>query len=164
MNLPININDLLTARTLVARRYRNRRVGEFLKELEMTEGRNTGVPKILRAIKSNKSPAPRFETDPERTWFISEFLIHPVFMGKKVMSTPEVTPQVEKILRNLVVDMDRNELMRLIGLKDKEYFRKSYLKLAMDLGLIEMTIPDKPQSSKQKYRLTIKGKKMKARL
>ena len=138
----------------------------------MTEGRNTGVPKILRAIKSNKSPAPRFETDPERTWFISEFLIHPVFMGKKVMSTPEVTPQVtqqvtpqvERILRNLVVDMDRNELMRLIGLKDKEYFRKSYLKLAMDLGLIEMTIPDKPQSSKQKYRLTIKGKKMKARL
>ncbi len=34
----------------LSRRYRNRRVGEFLKELEMTEGRGTGIPKMLREI------------------------------------------------------------------------------------------------------------------
>ena len=32
----------------ISRRYRNRRVGEILKELEMTEGRGTGIPKMLR--------------------------------------------------------------------------------------------------------------------
>ena len=34
----------------ISRRYRNRRIGEFLKELDMTEGRGTGIPKILQAI------------------------------------------------------------------------------------------------------------------
>jgi len=29
----------------VSRRYRNRRIGEFLKELNLTEGRSTGIPK-----------------------------------------------------------------------------------------------------------------------
>ena len=53
----------------VSRRYRNRRIGEFLKELDLAEGRSTGVPKILRAMHNNGSPAPRFETDDDRTWF-----------------------------------------------------------------------------------------------
>jgi ATP-dependent DNA helicase RecG len=35
---------------VVSHRYRNRRIGEFLKELELTEGRSTGVPKILKAM------------------------------------------------------------------------------------------------------------------
>lgn len=35
---------------VVNRRYRNRRIGEFLKELHLTEGRNTGFGKILRAL------------------------------------------------------------------------------------------------------------------
>ncbi len=38
------------------RRYRNRRIGEFLKELEFTEGRSTGIPKIIDAIQANGSP------------------------------------------------------------------------------------------------------------
>ena len=31
-----------------SRRYRSRRIGEFLKELDLAEGRSTGLPKILR--------------------------------------------------------------------------------------------------------------------
>ena len=34
-------------KTIIARKYRNRRIGEFLKELKLTEGRNTGIPKIM---------------------------------------------------------------------------------------------------------------------
>ena len=45
------------------RRYRNRRIGEILKELHLTEGRNTGFGKILRALEENGSPKPEFETD-----------------------------------------------------------------------------------------------------
>ncbi|MBC8180822.1 hypothetical protein H8E88_06830 [candidate division KSB1 bacterium] len=40
------------------RKYRNRRIGEFLKELHLTEGRSTGIPKILKTLAKNGSPKP----------------------------------------------------------------------------------------------------------
>lgn len=63
------------------RRYRNRRIGEFLKELHLTEGRNTGFGKILRALEKNGSPKPLFETDDERTSFATTIFIHPGFIA-----------------------------------------------------------------------------------
>lgn len=55
----------------VSRRYRNRRVGEFLKELHLTEGRNTGIHKMLRSLSENGSPQPLLETDEERLYFLT---------------------------------------------------------------------------------------------
>lgn len=52
--------DQLRIGRAVSRRYRNRRIGEFLKELELTEGRSTGITKIVKAMASNGSPAPEF--------------------------------------------------------------------------------------------------------
>ena len=43
-----------------------------------TEGRGTGIPEILRAMKANGSPDPRFETDDDRTFFVSYFPAHPL--------------------------------------------------------------------------------------
>lgn len=63
------------------RRYRNRRIGDFLKELHLTEGRNTGFKKILDALEANGSPKPEFETDEERSYFISRFYIHKGFQN-----------------------------------------------------------------------------------
>ena len=63
------------------RRYRNRRIGEFLKEMHLTEGRNTGFGKILRALEKNGSPKPLFETDEERTFFATTIYIHPGFIA-----------------------------------------------------------------------------------
>ena len=54
----------------VSRRYRNRRVGEYLKELGLTEGRNTGIRKMLAALRNNGSPDPIFETDEGRLYFL----------------------------------------------------------------------------------------------
>lgn len=71
------------------RRYRNRRIGEFLKELHLTEGRNTGFQKILDAIRRNGSPAPEFETDDDYTYFISRFFIHPLFIQNSVENIGE---------------------------------------------------------------------------
>ena len=51
-----------------SKRYRNRRIGDFLKELHLVEGRNTGIPTALRAIKNNGSPLPTFLTDEDRTF------------------------------------------------------------------------------------------------
>ncbi len=62
------------------RRYRNRRIGDFLKELELTEGRGTGIPTIISVLKNNGSPAPVFDTDePDRRYFVTEIKIHPDF-------------------------------------------------------------------------------------
>lgn len=74
----ISIEGLKSYRA-VSRRYRNRRIGEFLKELHLTEGRNTGFQKIIRALKANGSPTPVFETDDERTYFLTTIPIHPDF-------------------------------------------------------------------------------------
>lgn len=48
------------------------------------------------------------------------------------------------------------ELMERLGLKHRPTFRDNYLLPALELGFIEMTIPDKPNSSKQKYRIVDK--------
>ncbi|WP_430232591.1 Fic family protein [Nitrosomonas communis] len=45
-------------------------------------------------------------------------------------------------------------------LLDREHFSKEYLQPALTSGLVEMTIPDKLRSSKQKYRLTVLGEKV----
>ncbi len=72
--------------------------------------------------------------------------------------TPEVTPEVEELVRHLIGKISRRDLMASMSMKDSEHFRKTYLIPGQNLGLIEMTILDKPKSSKQKYRLTEKGK------
>ena len=48
-------------------------------------------------------------------------------------------------------------LMEILNLSHREHFRANILQKAVDLGLVELTIPDKPTSSKQKYRVTKKG-------
>jgi len=53
----------------------------------------------------------------------------------------------------------RAELQQNAGLRDREYFVNTFLNPLLDAGLLEMTIADKPRSSKQQYRLTEKGRK-----
>jgi ATP-dependent DNA helicase RecG len=70
--------------TIRNRRYRNRRIGEFLKELNLTEGRGTGIPTMKRVLNRNGSPKPLFDTnEPERSCFITELTIHPEFIEVK---------------------------------------------------------------------------------
>lgn len=71
---------------------------------------------------------------------------------------PQVSPQVSELLAAIEGDMGREALQSALGLSDRKSFRERYLKPALADGLIEMTIPDKPRSSKQKYRLTDKGR------
>ncbi len=65
----------------------------------------------------------------------------------------QVTEQVKMILNAIGDDIvSGNELMERVGLKHRPTFRKNYLLPAIKSGYLEMTIPDKPNSSKQKYR------------
>jgi ATP-dependent DNA helicase RecG len=139
----------------LSRRYRNRRVGEFLKELEMTEGRGTGIPKILREIKKNGSPEPIYHTVEDRTFFLVEFPVHPVFA--ETLKKRDVTMEVKRLLNVITGDHSRKELQEMLGLKNSDHFRKAYLLQATNAGRVEMTRPDKPKSRLQKYRLTATG-------
>lgn len=71
--------------------------------------------------------------------------------------TPEVAPEVTRLVQALEGAMSRQELMQALGLKDEKHFRQHYQQAATTLGLIEMTIPDKPRSRLQRYRLTDVG-------
>ncbi|HQU72776.1 MAG: Fic family protein [Calditrichaeota bacterium] len=78
-------------------------------------------------------------------------------------STPEVAPEVAPEVQWLSIfsgEMTRQQLKAAMGLKDDEHFRKAYLIPAVEAGLVEMTIPEKPRSKNQKYRLTAKGLQM----
>jgi ATP-dependent DNA helicase RecG len=61
---------------LKSRRYRNRRLGDFLKELDLTEGRSTGVPTIQEKLADNGSPRATFETTEDRLTFLIHIPSH----------------------------------------------------------------------------------------
>ncbi len=74
--------------------------------------------------------------------------------------TPQVTPQVGELLVVIQNKMGRELLQSALGLADRKSFRERYLQPALAAGLIEMTIPDKPNSRLQKYRLTDRGRQL----
>ena len=61
--------------------YRNRRIGNFLKELGLTEGRNTGIPTAIKSLNDNGSGKPVFITDYDRQSLTVRIPIHPMFEG-----------------------------------------------------------------------------------
>jgi len=84
----IRIEDIAAGKA-VSRRYRNRRIGEFFKELDLTEGRSSGIAKIMRAIQRNGSPTPIFETDEGHNYFLLHLpLCRPDLLCKKRTEHP----------------------------------------------------------------------------
>jgi ATP-dependent DNA helicase RecG len=72
--------------------------------------------------------------------------------------TGEVTGEMKRLLSVVKREIKRRDIQAALGIRHKVYFRKAYLIPAINAGLIEMTIPDKPNSRLQKYRLTEKGR------
>lgn len=68
-----------------ARMYRNRRIGDFLKELKLIEGRNTGFPNAIKALQENGSELPKFEMDEQRAYLSVTIKVHPYFSQKTKM-------------------------------------------------------------------------------
>lgn len=62
-----------------ARKYRNRRIGEFFKEIKLSEKQGTGITKILRELKKNGFPEPLFESDEDRVFLETTIFIRDGF-------------------------------------------------------------------------------------
>jgi ATP-dependent DNA helicase RecG len=62
------------------------------------------------------------------------------------------------MLQLLNGEMSRAELMNALGLKDEKHFRTRYQQAALATGVLEMTVPEKPNSRLQKYKLTALGR------
>jgi ATP-dependent DNA helicase RecG len=122
---------------------RNKEIMRVFKDLDLVEYLGSGVPRIL---KSYGKECFRFSENFLRMSFPSSATV-----------TPTVTPTVIEVVKILFGEMSRIEIQNKLNLLDKNHFLNIYLKPAMEAGVIEMTIPDKPNSRLQKYRLTLQG-------
>ena len=153
--LPPVDNKQLRKLRVVARYYRNRRVGDFLKELGLTEGRGTGIPKIRKAMQDNGSPSPKFETDRQKTYFLTTLAIHK--QAARVEQKPEVEDIPTKILRFCLSPQSRKDILEHIGLTNHPKNYEAHIVPLLQKGLLRLTVPEKPRSSKQRYVTSPKG-------
>lgn len=163
--------EALASGNLVARRYRNRRIGEFLKELRLTEGRGTGIPKAIRVMIENGSPQPIFETDEDRNFFFATLMIHPQFAqkgGKVGVSGGKIPPPSSEdvvqvlndraiaLLNYCVLPRTRAEIMEHLDLRDRKHLRERYIYPLMSARLLSMTSLE-PGSRVQVFQVTRLG-------
>jgi ATP-dependent DNA helicase RecG len=186
--LPPIDNNMLQKERIIARDYRNRKLGDFFKELRLTEGRGTGIPLIRRSLEENGSPPPVFETDGDRNYFLCILKKHTLFPQKDNVRAKDGAKDKELIINSLrdidkylrsindqrwakdkkvllaVLDnkiihilsacstpKTREEIFNHIGLFNNSKNFNRHLKPLIDLGWIQLTIPDKPTSKNQKY-------------
>ena len=130
----------LKRRVLVSRRYRNRRIGDFLKELNIVEGRNTGIPLIVGTMRENGNASPEFTTDEDRSYFLVTLPVHPVFLetdwSKDIGTSDEVqnASREEKRIRR-----SKEEIRKLIIESLEKNGNQSMNELAFSLGYAKLT-------------------------
>lgn len=121
---------------LHSRRYQNRRLGDFLKELDLTEGRSTGIPTIQSELKKNGSPRATIETNDERT-FINVFIpVHSGCGDTVILNDPKDGPKGDpkEVLKNL---SERQKLIMQIISEDRTITRQQ---LAQRTNISDSTI------------------------
>ena len=125
---------------------RNKELMRVFRDLDLVEHFGSGVPRILRSYGKEC------------------FIFTENFLRMTFPAYEQVTEQVTELVMALENEMDRQEIQNKLGLSHRENFRPNYIKPALEQGVIEMTIPDKPNSRLQKYRLTMLGKQLKSNL
>ncbi len=95
--------------------YRNRRIGDFLKELHLIEGRNTGYPTILKALRENKSEYPIFKMDENRTYLQVTLPVHPYFLPKAENKNKEYKLKIKEAIKT--TPLSKIEISKTLGYK-----------------------------------------------
>jgi len=74
--------------------------------------------------------------------------------------TGQVAEWILHALEACATPQKSSDIQKIVGIKHRETFQRNYLDQLLESNLIERTIPEKPNSRLQKYRLTEKGKKL----
>jgi ATP-dependent DNA helicase RecG len=143
---------------------RNALIADLLHRISFIEKAGTGIRRMRDTARDQGCPEPFFS---ENSLFTAIFFPDPEVRAQfaEEAATPEVAGEVTgevtgevALLTALKGELDRRALQAALGLKHEEHFRKAYLLPALQAGLIEMTLPGKPRSSKQRYRITPRGR------
>ena len=114
-----------------ARKNRNRRIGEFLKEIDLSEKKCTGITKILDSLHENGSPPPEFETDDERNYLIVTIRQHESFTytnsninpEKDIVNDPAKLNDTQKIVVKIMIsnpNVTANQIANNIGISQRQ--------------------------------------------
>lgn len=132
-----------------ARIYRNRRIGDFLKELKLIEGRNTGFPNAMKALENNGSPALRFDMNPERDYLSVSIPVHKYFSSVKDKPQKEIDYE-EKIysvlskepctLTELSLKMGYKGITKKLRDTINHQITKGVIKQIVDSGVIKLML------------------------
>lgn len=140
--------------------YRNKRLGDCLKELRLAEGRNTGIPKIVSALRKNGSGMPEYITDGNRTFLTVKVPIHARFLvtgsSLKTTSASNERRTNEDLMRDIVAIVnDRGcistkELWKALGYNGPNDSVRRAIKRLIEENRIAYLYPENPRSSKQR--------------
>lgn len=152
-------DENLRACKLVSKRYRNRRIGDFLKELKLVEGRNTGIPTMMKALKDNGSGLPIFETDEERTYFTVIIPVHEGFnidvktnseaSKKQRRNRDEIKEMIIALLRENG-QLSKKELIGMMGYAKNTATVDAVLKTLFEANIIGYTDENNKHNINQK--------------
>ncbi|RDB58309.1 AAA family ATPase [Paraeggerthella hongkongensis] len=122
---------------------RNPIIATAMETLGLTENRYSGIPTIQRLMSEARLPEPEFID--EHDSFTVVLRKHPVESLE-----PEQESQLD-LISFCSTPRSRAEIAEFLGLTSVPYASRVYIAPAVEQGLLRMTIPDKPQSSKQRF-------------
>lgn len=120
---------------------RNPALAVMTEVLVGAENRYSGIPTIRREMAAHNLPEPVFEN--RRNEFV-------VTLYNQVQEKP--VQSAETLLDFCKEPRSRKEIAAFLGLKTASYATERYIRPMLEQGVLEMTIPDKPKSTRQKYK------------
>ena len=136
---------------------RNPIIAEIFHRLDYIERRGSGLIKIREETSFlhgyTDDYAPKFRST-ATAFHVVFYNMNYDLHGTTTQDNTQVTMQDNRVAALLDFCLDprtRDEMQLHIGITNREYFRKSILKLLLDAGQLRMTLPDKPNSRNQKY-------------
>lgn len=148
---------------VIARIYRNRRIGEYLESLGLANGNAVGLARMIKAMKDNNSPEPIFETDDSRAYFIVKLYENTCYFDDEYQDLHFDEKQQKDVLISVIEDqilellsdgpLSKKEISEYLGYENVPGNIKRALCKLLEKKFITYTIPENVRSKGQKYRI-----------